>query len=687
MPDVLELHEFFVEGGAEKKSHVLLHISEPSTPEEKKKGYFFAVAEIQHGTLQQIKQLQDMIDDTETAYFETKQPTANDEFEFVIGELNRRGHRLLDHPEANVHCFIGVLQGNNIQFVFHGAPQGTVLYRRDDDIEHIDLVGKPTDDHSRLFSSIVSGAIGSGDYFYVATPKVREFFDEDRIKKLLMGRTTRQITEHMEKVLASLRDGSSYGGLLFHIAPRHEIPKTGPQPKYVEPQPPNRPHIQRSAPPRGNLLVGIGKAFIAGGILLVRFIKHIGILCGKGIITGIILVTNKGGQRALVLEEIQAWGAQKKQQFKELSLVSKILFCIALSSAGIFVGSMGYFAYKEKQEERLLAYTQIVQAIRDKKNAAEASSIYGDDTKAFTLLKEAEALLTSLPKENNNEKRGATTLQSDIEALLQKLRKWDMVTAQPIIDLRTAGGTPAANDLAMIDGNILAYGPEDTRLYIANPNTKTLEAKPHESISLLRSGNTPKEEDTTIFATGQKYAAAYDKNSKKIVTKDISFPADTVTIQSLFVYNQRLFTLDRATNQIYRHAKTQTGYDRGAPWIKDMGTVDIRTAVSLAIDGDIYVLTHTDVFLFSGGNSKAFTVQNLDPALDQPVKIWTYNGVPYLYILEPTHKRLIVLDKTGVLVRQYTDKAWKNPTGMVINTEENSAYILDSNIIYHVSLK
>ena len=63
MKEILEINEFFVEGNDQKKSHVLLHITEPGTPEELSKGYFFAVAEINDGNLEQIEHLQQMIDD------------------------------------------------------------------------------------------------------------------------------------------------------------------------------------------------------------------------------------------------------------------------------------------------------------------------------------------------------------------------------------------------------------------------------------------------------------------------------------------------------------------------------------------------------------------------------------------------------------------------------------------------
>lgn len=694
MSDILEIHEFFVEGGSEKKSHVLLHISEPGTPEEKQKGYFFAVAEIRNGAFHEIKQLQDLIDEAETRYFGAKD-SGQSSFESVIESLNRRGHRLLAREDIDVHCLIGVLRGRDISFASYGTPQAAVLYERNGAIECMDLGEHRDSDPAQLFSSLVSGTLGTNDYFYAATPKVREFFPDDRIKKLVVGRTTAEMADHMEKVLGNLRDASSYGGVFFHIIPRHEAPRTGPQPIPVAEKEASLLSSQSNQHSRARVvsrknserfMPAIGRASIAGLSLLLRLLRHIGIFIGRSCITGIILLTNKGGQRAIVLRDTREWFDQKRRRFAELSIVSKILLCIAVLSAGVFVGSMGYLRYKAVREERMASYLNQIQAIKDKKDAAEASSIYGDDARAFQLLKEAEDLLAVLPKEGRATGTVTAELQTDITRLLHKLQRWETIASESILQLTEAGGA-AVTDLAHLDGFLLAHGPESARLIMTHPDTRTQESVSHDAFAKLRAGATPKEEDTVIFAFDAKDVAAYDKTAKKITDLDISFPQEESIIQSLFVYNQRLFTLDPNTNQIYRHAKTQTGYERGSPWVKSAESIDIRTAVSLAIDGDIYVLTATDILLFRSGSPQAFTIQNLDPALDRPAKIWTYNGVPYLYVLEPTNKRLIVLDKSGVLVAQYTDPAWKHPTGMVIDAEKNLAYVLDSNIVYRFSVE
>lgn len=706
MSDILEIHEFFVEGGSEKRSHVLLHISEPSTAEEKQKGYFFAVTEIDHGTIEQIKEVQRMIDGLESDYFGGGEGKTDSSFEDAVREVNRRGHHLLNAPGSRVHCFVGVLGGNTLMFATHGSPDVGLLYRERDDVTYTDIRGDE-EDGDRLFSSVLSGSLGSGDFLYIATPHVRDYFPPDRVQKLLAGRGAEEGAVHMEKVLASLRDGRSYGGLLLHILPKEVAPKTGTRPKYLTANTADAPMIhpppqahqreeETNVRPRGRkhsreplaalILVGIGRAIVLVCAMLVRGTKSGLKLLGRFLIFLVILTTNKGGQREIVLGDIKRKAAEKREWLRKLPLMSKALLLLTVLSAGVFAGSIISFRYAAAREEKITAYRNQVQTIRDKKDAAEASSIYGDDAQAMTLLKETESFLQTLPKRGEDERNTANILAGDIEGLLRKIRKWAAVESEAIAVLTDAAAGAAATRLAAIDGTLIAYGTDDPLLYRVRPGAQGATAVPLDDITSLLAANTPKEQDTIIFASGERSIAAYEKQSERLAARDIAFISPETRIRDLFVYNQRLFVLDTATNQIFRHAKTQTGYDRGVAWIKDVDVI-LSGAVGLAIDGDIFILTEGGVRKFSSGVEQSFDVTGLDPALDHPVAIWTYNDVKNLYILEPANKRLIVLDKTGKLMKQYTDPAWVAPSGMVVDEGKKTVYILDSNIVYKVTLE
>jgi len=77
-----------------------------------------------------------------------------------------------------------------------------------------------------------------------------------------------------------------------------------------------------------------------------------------------------------------------------------------------------------------------------------------------------------------------------------------------------------------------------------------------------------------------------------------------------------------------------------------------------------------------------FNLSTLDLPIENPTEIWTYNNVDEIFILEPKNKRIIIFDKEGKLIKQITNSNLKEPTSMVIDTENKTLYLLDNGKIY-----
>ncbi|OGH71095.1 MAG: hypothetical protein A3C90_00545 [Candidatus Magasanikbacteria bacterium RIFCSPHIGHO2_02_FULL_51_14] len=752
MKDLLELHEFFVEGDDQKKSHVLLHITEPSTPEEQKKGYLFALAEIEGGSTEQIERVQQMIDDLESGYYETEDEGERSAFEITLEYLNRRGHHILNYDSATVHCIVGVVGETGVSFAFHGAPIALLFYSGKQGYAALNLLeGEDAQKKTQLFSELMQGQIQTGDYFFAGTPHVADYLSQDRMQKIMTSRPTRQGVTHIQKVLANLRSNLSFGGILFYRAPKDQIPKTGKMPVYLkqgsaesigklmraeqttsetlhpplfgnaaksvknflekrreaspEAEPPKRAVREKTKEkearevktaetnyrPRAGrrekepiwtiILVALGKAMVALGQVVFFIGKRIVIVARNILVALFILATNKSGQRQTVVNQMRRSVKRRKDAVVSLPIMSKILLGATVIFAVIFVGSIVFLKTKEAREARDVAYQNLIAAIGDKKDAAEASMIYGDDAKAFELLKEAEAIARELPLESDEQEIKARELAADIESSLTTFRKIIVVSPQAL-DLTEVRPDAAVNRLVAIDKKIIAYGNDQGLFYIADQITGAVDVKQSAAIPELFAASTPKENDFTIFASGPDTIAQLDKTAFTLTAKDISFPRDGTQLADVFVYNRRLYTLDTANSQIYKHNPTQTGYDRGAPWIKT-ADADLSDAVSLALDGDVFVLKQNGAVLkFVGGDLADFALHGVDPALENPIALWTYNDVDNIYILEPAGKRVVVVSKEGRLVQQYTHPDWQAPTGMVVDEANKTIFVLDSNKIY-----
>ena len=184
MPSVLEVQEFFVEGRDPGKAHVLLHIAEPTAPHEKERGYLFALVEIAQGSPEQIQKFQELIDEVETAFY-AKEERREYLLERVLQNINKKGGILLDYPGSAIHCIVGTIRGQAVALAYHGAPIAALIYSGGEHLEATEIISpEPTDSGTALFSEIVEGSMGPGDYIYVATPHVGDHFTPDRVRKL-----------------------------------------------------------------------------------------------------------------------------------------------------------------------------------------------------------------------------------------------------------------------------------------------------------------------------------------------------------------------------------------------------------------------------------------------------------------------------------------------------------------------
>jgi DNA-binding beta-propeller fold protein YncE len=332
-----------------------------------------------------------------------------------------------------------------------------------------------------------------------------------------------------------------------------------------------------------------------------------------------------------------------------------------------------------------IAYDNKVQAITDKKGAADASLLYGDENRATTLMTEAQGILDTLPASGKTRQNKKTELTKTLDESWQKLRKLTVVTPELLTDLAKTNPNAKTNNLIDIDNTLIIFGPDDENFYKLNLTDKAIEAKTHQGVGKLRSAVTPKENDMVVFSVNDREVAVYSKDSSSILNKTINFEKDNARIDLMAIYNRRLYILDIINNAIYKHSPTQSGYDKGVPWLKQDS--DLSNSISMAVDGDLFILKTTgEIIKLTGGEKQEFVLSNINPTLDKPSVLRTGSSMNNIYILEPANKRVVVIDKTGKLVAQYTANEWKAPSSIIIDEAGKKVYILDNNKIYKFEL-
>ncbi|MCX6781986.1 MAG: hypothetical protein NTW66_02620 [Candidatus Magasanikbacteria bacterium] len=748
MNSVLQLNEFFVEGDNQELSHVLLHIIQPSTPEEEKeKGYFFVACEINNGDKEDVVNLQALMDQVENDYYEIPNEPNKDALEVILDKINHENFALT-RPEADLHCLVGALRGNELVFSFCGHPEALLFYKnKSGQFQKMDLVAANEEDagEDKLFSQIIQGRVSPGDYFFVGTSHIASCFNHDRLQKIIAGgRTTEQSAEHFEKVLAGIKNGYSFGGLIIHFSPETDIVKTekiakvasentifnaeqktartlspslfdninnkmrtddkeddddaAPVTEKIVPQTASahlkqRPVIKTAEPIGPKIIsaikiIGKGLRYIGYGVYYFFFIlAKLIVNLGRLIIMLFFVATNLQNRRRAILESWADSIRAFKRRMNELPLITKILAIASITVAVVFIGSVLYLQTQKNRIEANQAYREGLQLVKNQTDAAESALIYGDENSAKQQANEAKNLLANFVCQPAD-KQICSEISGRLATLTQKLRRMDTVAAALVVDWGALGfGT--VEKIVKVESKLIGFASNTSTVAVYDLLTKENKfiIASENALNGFIAGAVPKENDyAVLLSSDKKTIVIFDPKTASIKKGEISY-AGAPEIKSLIVYNRRLYTLDVAANQIYRHDNIKGGFGQGKDWLTN-STLNIRDGVDMAIDGDMYILKATgELYKFTQGEPQPLNLEPPEPPLDSANEIWTYTDLNNIYLLDAKNKRVIIYDKTGKLLRQMTAEDFTGPSSFAVEESKGTAYVLDSNKIYEIKIK
>lgn len=760
MESTLHLNEFFVEGNSPEDSHVLLNITEPSTPGEKNKGYFFAICEINNAAAKYIAKLQNIVDEIENSYYEIPDQEDKTALEVVLDKINQESFAVVQ-PDISLHCIVGAIRKNDLIFSFYGAPQMVLFYKNKENLyKKMDLVAenKAVEPEGRqLFSQIIQGKIGPSDFFFTGTPHIVEYFNHDRLQKIITTRPPRQSAEHLQRVLSELKNNLSFGGIIIHLQQGLEgaaLPKISPIKKgsarslknlfstekntasilsssilpklqdrmkgvlrqekepaeTMAPDPIggfanaeiNSLHLRARALKAKKIagitsqavikkIIMLGWAGIKYGfrglVLLLLLLGTILTTLGRNFLLLFFVITNYQNRRHNILLEWSRWSKNLKENIKNLPTITKILLTLSIILALSFIFGVTYIKAAQRKTARAQAYAAAIQNIKAKTSAAESSLVYSDTAIALTALKEAEQILNNLACATAAEKANCQSLSEKLTALLMKARQITMAQPQLLADWNSLAPTERWDNIFFLNNKIYGFSANTSTLLSYDPLTKNSALLlPGVLVKGFTAVSVPKENDYAVLLHEDNSISQFKPEGNSWKKIDAGYPFANAKISSMTVYNRKLYSLDTQNKQIYKHDTIKTGFAPGKEWTKTK--VDgLSSGVDLAIDGDVFALGKDGAIAkFVKGENQPFAAEGVDPPLVSADKIWTYNDLNYIYILDSAGKRIIVLDKNGGLKTQIMANEFFRPTGMVVDEMARTAFVLDDNKLYQIKL-
>lgn len=444
---------------------------------------------------------------------------------------------------------------------------------------------------------------------------------------------------------------------------------------------------QFSQPARGNkLLKTISLVFLALVRLPYFIFKQLFLLILNLLKMSFYLITNRNGMRRITIQNAGD-GARRgvnnlKNKFGQMPRLSRALFIFAVIFVFLFLVSTGLLYRNYQNQTTTESLSQKIEAIQNKKSAAEASLIYNDEVGAGKSLAEAEVLLAEFPQKTKSEKQAYQNLIQEIAPLREKLRHI-VNLSEPSLLADVAEKNPAAETggLVVFGNTLYAFDRFAPIIYEVNLATGEITDKNTATSAGLEFGSLEDERSAILYQPEKKFFI-FDSGTDSLEEIAVALNENENSINNLATYNQKLYVLDTRDNQIFKHAAAPDGFSRGTPWLKE--NLDLANSVSLAIDGSIFVAKSNGELLKLNNGQKVDFPASIDPALSSPKKIWTSADSNYIYILEPAGKRLVVLDKEGKSKVQYFSEKFGNLRDFLVSEKEKKIYLLSDNKIYSI---
>ena len=414
------------------------------------------------------------------------------------------------------------------------------------------------------------------------------------------------------------------------------------------------------------------------------------------IISPIIFLLKKSIE---ILKNIKNRETSDEELYQKISSVSKrkkVIVVAFVLVAFVLSGGLVFKRYKNIEDNKFTAYSNIFLQAQEKVDQAEIDSI-SDKNQARKTLLEARKIIDQRDT-TLNEKSRYINLNNNFIALLSNIQ--DQLD---IIDLINRINDPKQ----VIDFNNVDHINDPEKIFQYNDKYFVFDSKnklindldlSKNSIGYLKiyADENTKFTATSalinkigeiVFITENNGFEIYNISTESFSNASEKLSDSNTEIKDIGSYSNFIYTLNPSSNQIYKFKKTQTGFDDGNTWLDDKN-INIENAISLTIDGSIYVLrSDSTIDKYRTGNKQKFSVEIPSTPISDTSTIYTKPEMNYLYITDKQNKRIILFNKSdGKLVRQFVSDKFSNLQNVIVDQKEETIYALSGNNIFEIEI-
>ena len=351
-----------------------------------------------------------------------------------------------------------------------------------------------------------------------------------------------------------------------------------------------------------------------------------------------------------------------------------ILFLVLILVLG------GIFARVERNKE-IKTTKEVLENAQWKVEQAQRALTFKDKNEANRLYQEAWQEISAKIKPGNPLEKDVSQLKGEIEAQLFTLNQLEKITEpESLFDFQDTKFIP--EKIISLQGNLYFFSPAIQDLYQLNIKDKKGDfIKTDQKFSLA----TPLENTSLLFYLRPDLLFPLKDNqlTENLILK---IPYQDFYLNSFTSYKSNLYFLDSKSGEIvkflFREGERELS---GSLWL-DSKTEKLVGAKSISVDGSLWVLNNDNsIHKLYAGKIQSTLKLDFFPYPKNISKILTSERLPYLYLLEPSQNRIVIIDKSGGVIKQFQSDKFDNLKDFSVSENGKIIYLLNGLKVYKIS--
>lgn len=248
------------------------------------------------------------------------------------------------------------------------------------------------------------------------------------------------------------------------------------------------------------------------------------------------------------------------------------------------------------------------------------------------------------------------------------------------MDLSLINDGGSGNSFSLSGKNLVILDAVKKKIYLLD-----IEKKSHEVIDYPTSEGISVVSGEKAFILDKQ--GIYEVNlGNKSVSQKVNKDSDWKEVSGFGTFSGNLYLLDKGSGQIWRYLTSASGFSAKNSWFVD-APPDLSSAVSMTIDGSIWVLKKDKILKFTLSKQDSFSLSKMPETFADPVKIYTSDEQQNLYVLDKGRKKVYVIDKNGAFKSSYAWNGIEQATDLVAVESLKKIFLLSGAKIYEIGMK